>query len=353
MAVAHSSSSSSVPAPVATRDGRWHLAARGLGLLVGLAAILLIALLSIRVGSIGVSTRDTWNALFHYDATNYEQVVIRSLRVPRTVIALGVGGALAAAGAVMQAVTRNPLAGPSILGVSSGASFAIVTAIYFLGLTSAAQYVWFAFFGALIAAVLVFLVGSAGGGGATPVKLALAGVVVSALLGAWTNALILLDEETLDQARFWFAGSVTGRDLGTFWTVSPFLLGGMMVTLFIGHQMNVLSMGDDTARALGMNITRTRIIASILVVTMTGAAVATAGPIGFVGLATPHLVRAVIGPDYRWVLPYSIITGAVLLTAADILGRVIMRPGEIQVGIVTAFLGAPFLIYLARKKVMQ
>jgi len=339
-----------LPARAATPQGRWNLAARGLGLLVGVAVILLVALLSIRVGSIGVSNRDVWNALFHYDTSNYEQVVIRELRVPRTVIALGVGGALAAAGAIMQAVTRNPLAGPSILGVSSGASFAIVTAIYFLGLTSASQYVWFAFAGALIAAALVFMVGSAGRGGATPVKLALAGVVVSALLGAWTNALILLDEDTLDQARFWFAGSVTGRDLGTFWTVAPFLLGGMLISLFIGHQMNVLSMGDDTARALGMNITRTRLVSSALVVTMTGAAVAVAGPIAFVGLATPHLVRAVIGPDYRWVLPYAIITGAVLLTVADILGRVIMSPGEIQVGIVTAFLGAPFLIYLARKK---
>jgi iron complex transport system permease protein len=343
---------SPLPARTATPQGRWNLAARGLGLLVGVAVILLVALLSIRVGSIGVSNRDVWNALFHYDTSNYEQVVIRELRVPRTVIALGVGGALAVAGAIMQAVTRNPLAGPSILGVSSGASFAIVTAIYFLGLSSAAQYIWFAFAGALAAAALVFMVGSAGRGGATPVKLALAGVVVSALLGAWTNALILLDEDTLDQARFWFAGSVTGRDLGTFLTVSPFLLGGMLISLFIGHQMNVLSMGDDTARALGMHITRTRLVSSALVVTMTGAAVATAGPIGFVGLATPHLVRAVIGPDYRWVLPYSIITGAVLLTTADILGRVIMSPGEIQVGIVTAFLGAPFLIYLARRKAM-
>lgn len=351
MAVAQPSTPSAVPASATERRG--NLAARGLGLLVGLGAIALVALLSVRVGSIGVTNRDVWNALFHYDSASYEQVVVRELRVPRTIIALGVGGALAAAGAIMQAVTRNPLAGPSILGVSSGASFAIVTAITFLGLTAPSQYVWFAFAGALAAAAIVFLIGSAGRGGATPVKLALAGVVVSALLGAWTNTLLLLDEQTLDQARFWLAGSVAGRDLGTFWTVSPFLLGGMAVSLLVGHQMNVLSMGDDTARALGMHIARTRIISSALVVLMTGAAVAVAGPIAFVGLATPHLVRAVVGPDYRWVIPYAIVTGAVLLTAADILGRVIMQPSEIQVGIVTAFLGAPFLIYLARQKVVR
>lgn len=323
---------------------------RSIGILVGLAILALVALMSIRVGSISVSNDDVWRALFHYDETEYNQIVIHSLRIPRTVIAIGVGGALAAAGCIMQAITRNPLADPTILGVSSGAAFAIVTAIYTIGLTAPGQYLWFGFAGAIVASALVFTIGSAGRGGATPIKLALSGVVVAALLGAWTNALILLDEDTLDQARFWFAGSVAGRDIGIFWTASPFLIGGMVLSLLIGHQLNVLNMGDDTARALGMNISRTRLTAYALVVLMTGAAVAVAGPIAFVGLATPHIVRAIIGPDYRWVLPYSIIVGAALLTTADILGRVVMSPGEIQVGIVTAFIGAPFLIYLARKR---
>ncbi|HEU0165615.1 MAG TPA: iron ABC transporter permease, partial [Thermomicrobiales bacterium] len=177
-----------------------------------------------------------------------------------------------------------------------------------------------------------------------------AGVVISSLLSAWTSALLLLDENTMDIVRFWSAGSVAGRSLSIFWDISPFLIGGAVVGLFLGHQLNVMSMGEETARSLGMNTGRTRVISSVLVVIITGAAVSAAGPIGFVGLATPHVVRSIVGPDYRWILPYSLVIGAMFLTAADIVGRVIARPGEIQVGIVTAVLGAPFLIYLARQR---
>lgn len=332
------------------RQSMGHLLTRTGGLVIGLAAIALMALISLRFGSLEITTRQAWDAVFNYSPDSYEQTVVRSLRVPRTLIAIGVGGALAVAGAAMQAVTRNPLAEPSILGVSAGASFAIVTAVFFLGLTSPYQYVWFAFAGALAASALVFIVGSAGHGGATPVKLALAGVVISSLLGAWTSALILLDDETLDTVRFWLAGSVAGRPLEVFWLVSPFLVGGTVACIFLGHQLNVMSMGEDTARALGMNTTRIRIGTSILMVLITGAAVSAAGPIGFVGLATPHLVRSFIGPDYRWILPYSLLTGAVFLLVADVVGRVVVRPGELQVGIVTALVGAPFLIYLARQR---
>jgi iron complex transport system permease protein len=326
------------------------LAARSIGLIVGVFCVAIVALLSLRIGSIGIATRDAWDAIFNYFPQSYEQTVVRSLRLPRTIIAIGVGAGLAVAGATMQAVTRNPLASPSILGVSSGAAFAIVTAVYYGGITSPLGYLWFAFAGGLAASALVFLIGSAGREGPSPVKLALAGVVVSALLGAWTRALLLLDEQTLDIVRFWFAGSVAGRSLNTFWIVSPFLLGGALICIFMGHQLNVLSMGDDTARALGMRAGRIRLICSILVVLITGAAVSAAGPIAFVGLATPHIVRAIVGPDYRWVLPYSLLGGAIMLTGADILGRVVARPGEVQVGIVTALIGAPFLIYLARKR---
>ncbi len=326
------------------------VAARSLGLLLGLAGVVLVGLLGLRIGSIEVTTQEVWNALFHYNPQSYDETVIRSLRLPRTVIALAVGGGLAIAGAMMQAVTRNPLAGPSILGVSSGASFAIVTAIYYGGLTSTNQYVWFSFAGALGASALVFAIGSAGNGGPSPVKLALAGVVVSALLAAWTSALLLLDQETLDVVRFWLAGSVAGRDFETFWSVSPFLIGGAVACIFMGHQLNVLSMGEDTARSLGMRTGRARLICAVLVVLITGAAVAAAGPIGFVGLATPHIVRSVVGPDYRWVLPYSLVFGAILLTGADVLGRVVVRPAELQVGIITALVGAPFLVYLARHR---
>jgi iron complex transport system permease protein len=323
---------------------------RSLGLVLMFAAVIVVAVLSLRIGSIHISTADVWDALFHYDSTSYDQTVVRSLRLPRTVIGLAVGAGLAVAGTTMQAVTRNPLADPSILGVSSGASFAIVTAVFYGGLTSPSAYVWFAFLGALVASVIVFLIGSVGRDGPSPVKLALAGVVVSALLSAWTSALLLLDQNTLDVVRFWLAGSVAGRSLDVFLVVAPFLIGGSLICLLTGHQLNVMSMGEDTARALSMHTGRVRLATSLVVVLITGAAVAAAGPIGFVGLATPHIVRSVVGPDYRWVLPYSLLTGALLLVSADIVGRVVARPAELQVGIVTALVGAPFLVYLARQR---
>ncbi len=320
------------------------------GLLLGVAAACVVALLSLRFGSLQIKTADAWNAIFAYDPNSFEQTVVRTLRVPRTIIALGVGSCLAVAGAAMQGVTRNPLADPSIFGVSSGASFAIAISVYYLGLNSPQEYVWLAFLGALATSALVFAVGSAGRDGATPVKLALAGVVISALLGSWTSALLLIDRETLDSLRFWLAGSVAGRELSTFWIVSPFLLGGAVACIFLGHQLNALSLGDDTAKALGVRTTRIRLITSLLVVLITGAAVSVAGPIGFVGLAIPHVVRSIVGPDYRWVLPYSFVFGAVFLTASDILGRIVMSPSEIQVGIVTAVVGGPFMVYLARQR---
>ena len=324
--------------------------ARAAGLLAGVVLVLLMALVSLRFGARPVSTTSVWNALFNYDPASYDEAVIRSQRLPRTVIALGVGAGLAVAGATMQAITRNPLASPSILGVSSGASFAVVTAIFYLGLSSVQEYVWFAFAGAIVASALVFAVGSVGDARNAPVRLTLAGVAISALLGSWTSGLLLLSEETFDQVRFWFAGSVVGRDLDTFVFVSPFLLGGALVCVFMGHQLNVLSMSEDAARALGMNTTRVRLVCAGLVVLITGAAVSVAGPIAFVGLAVPHIVRSIVGPDYRWVLPYSFLGGAIFLTGADIIGRLVLSTGEIQAGIVTGLIGAPFLVFLARKR---
>lgn len=321
-----------------------------MGLALGVVGLLLVTILSLRIGSLDISNADAWDALFNFDSESYEQTVVRSLRLPRTVVGLVVGASLAVAGAVMQGVTRNPLADPFILGVSSGASFAIVTAIYYLGIVAPAGYIWFAFAGALIASGLVFLIGSAGRDGPTPVKLALAGVVISAALGAWTSALLLLDQTTFAVVRFWVAGSIVDRDMGTFFAVLPFLLGGALACIVLGHQLNVLSMGDETARALGMRTGRTRLLCSLLVVVITGAAVSLAGPIGFVGLAIPHMARAIVGPDYRWVLPTSFLFGAIFLIAADVVGRVVTRPAELEVGIVTALVGAPFMVALARRQ---
>lgn len=325
------------------------MTARLAALIALVALTILVAVLSLRLGSLSLPTRTVWDALFNYDPSSYDQTVVRSLRLPRTLIGLGVGMALAVAGVMMQAITRNPLADPSILGVNTGASFAIVTAVYFVGLESPYQYVWFAFGGAMGASLLVYGIAQ-GRGGATPIRLALAGVVVTALLDAWISAILLLDEQTLDVVRFWLAGSVAGRSLDVFWLVLPFLVVGTLGGLLTARQLNALSLGDDVARAMGVRIERLRLLVTVLVVLMTGAAVAAAGPIAFVGLAVPHIVRTLTGPDYRWVLPYSLFAGAILLLGADIVGRLVVRPSELQVGIVTALVGAPFLVAIARSR---
>ncbi len=322
---------------------------RGAGLLLGVGLLILTAFVSIRLGTRGLTYTDVWNGLFHYDPASYNQTVIRTMRVPRTVIAIGVGGALAVGGTVMQGVTRNPLADPSIMGVSAGAGFAIVTIVTFGNSSNVAAYMPFAFLGGLLAALAVMVVGSVGKGGVSPVKLALAGLVISAILSSWTSALLLLNNETYATVRYWFAGSVN-RDLDLFWQLSPVLLGSAFLCLLLGHHLNILGMGEEMARGLGMQTGRFRLIATVLVVMITAAAVAIAGPIAYVGLAVPHMVRSVVGSDYRWILPYSMIYGAIFLTVSDILGRIAMRPGEIEVGIVTAIFGAPFLIYLARRR---
>jgi iron complex transport system permease protein len=335
--------------PLPARKSRMQPATvRAFGLVALSAVLVVVVLLSLRVGSISITTRDAVDALFSYNHDSYEQTVVRSLRLPRTIIALGVGAALAVAGAIMQSATRNPLAGPEILGVSSGAAFAIVSAVYFVGLTASWQYVWFAFGGGLVASVVVYGIASAGRGGATPVKLALAGVVVTSLLASWSSALLLLDERTLDVVRFWLAGSVADRSLDVFWTVVPFMLVGIAGGLLMSRQLNIMSLGEDTARSLGVNTGRLRGVCAVMVVLMTGAAVAAAGPIAFVGLAVPHIVRTLVGPDYRWIIPYCIVVGPILLLSADIAGRLVVRPGELQVGVITAICGAPVLIAIAR-----
>lgn len=326
------------------------LISRSAALLIAAAGLGLVALLSLRIGSIPITNEDAVNALLHYSPDSYAQTVVRTLRLPRTIIGLGIGAALAVAGAAMQASTRNPLADPSILGVNSGAAFAIVTAMFFGSLTHPAQVIWFAFAGSLAAAAVVYAVGSAGAGGASPAKLALAGVIITTLLGSWITALLLLNQQTLNEVRFWLAGSLAGRDLNVFTAVLPFLAAGIGGMLLLSHQLNILSMGEDTARSLGMHTGRTRALVVALVVLMSGASVAAAGPIGFVGLAVPHLVRSITGPDHRWILLFSLIIGPLMLLSADIAGRIVARPGELQVGIVTALAGAPFLIVLARRQ---
>ncbi|MGH3753278.1 MAG: FecCD family ABC transporter permease [Pseudonocardiaceae bacterium] len=322
---------------------------RRLLVVTGLVALLaLVALASLAVGAKPIPIGQVWDAIWSPTGTEND-IVVRSLRAPRTVLGIGVGIALGLAGALMQGHTRNPLADPGLLGVEAGAAFFVVVGIYALGVTSLFGYVWFAFAGAFAASVLVFVLGSLGRGGPTPVTLALAGVAVSALLGALTSALLLADLQTLDAFRFWAVGSLAGRDADIATQVAPFLLVGLALAMLNAPGLNLLALGEDVARALGQRVAVTRWTGLVAITLLTGSAVAACGPIGFIGLVVPHVARALTGPDHRWLLPAAGLAGAVLLLAADVIGRVVVRPGELQVGIVVALVGAPFFVALVRR----
>ncbi|PSO47325.1 MAG: iron ABC transporter permease [Actinobacteria bacterium QS_8_72_14] len=318
-------------------------------LLAAVAGLAGVALLSLRIGSVSLSTTEVITAFTNFEGTN-AHLIVRSLRLPRTIIGIGVGAALAVAGVTAQAVTRNALASPGVLGINSGAAFGVVTAVFVLGIASPSDYLWFAFAGALGAVIVVFAIASVGPGGVTPVKLALAGVVLTALLSAWISFVLIFDQRTLDEVRFWLAGSLAGRDLGVFLQVLPFLAIGLVIGLAMGRTLNAVSLGEDVAAGLGQNVALVRAVATVVVVLLAGAGVAAAGPIGFVGLAVPHMARLMVGADHRWLLPVSAVAGPTLLLAADVIGRVIARPSEIQVGIVTAIIGGPVLIHLVRSR---
>lgn len=323
-----------------------------LGLVLALVVLGVVVVASIALGAkeIGVST--VFEAFDSYDGGLDDHVIVRELRVPRTVLGLLVGIALGLAGAVMQGVTRNPLADPGLLGVDAGAALFVVAGIYLLDLSSVLTYVWFAFAGAAVASVVVYGLGSLGREGATPVKLALAGAAVTALLASITSAILIVDLASLDQFRFWQVGSIAGRDGRVALQVLPFIAVGTILALASGRVLNALSLGDDVARSLGQQVGWSRVLSAVAVVLLCGAATAAAGPIAFVGLVVPHVARAITGPDYRWVLPYSAVFGAVLLLGADTIGRTIARPGEVQVGIVTALVGAPFFVALVRRRTL-
>jgi iron complex transport system permease protein len=315
--------------------------------LVGIGALVLCAALSLALGARSVPLSTVADALFG-DAQGRDALVVTGLRLPRTVIGLAVGAALGAAGAVAQGITRNPLASPTTLGVNAGAGFAVVVAIFTLHLTSPAEYVWFAFAGAAGAAVFAQALARRAGD-IDPVRLALGGTVLQLVLLSWTSAVMLANQRTLDEARFWLAGSLAGRTLDVLWPVLPTLVLGLLVALALSPALNALALGDDAAQALGVPVARIRLAGGIAVVLLAGSAVAVAGPVAFIGLAAPHLVRPLLGGDHRLLVPGCLIAGPLLLLAADVLGRLVVRPSELEVGIVTAFLGAPLLAVLARK----
>ncbi|MER6440533.1 MULTISPECIES: FecCD family ABC transporter permease [unclassified Streptomyces] len=328
------------PAP----PNRWAI--RAVGLVVSAAVLALVALASIAIGAKALPPAQVWHGLFH-DSGTYADVVVGD-RLSRTVLGLLVGAALGLSGAVLQALTRNPLADPGLLGINAGASAAVVTAITYFGVTSLSGYVWFAFFGAAGVGALVWFLG--GSRGATPVRLALAGTAISAALYGYLQAVMIMDDAALGKMRFWTVGSLASATDSTIRQVLPFLVAGTALALGLARPLNAMAMGDDTARALGAHLNRTRALSMAAATVLCGAATAACGPIVFVGLMVPHVVRSFTGPDLRWILPYATVLSPVLLLGADVVGRIIARPAELQVGIVTAVLGGPVFIYLVRRR---
>ncbi|KUN53940.1 iron ABC transporter permease [Streptomyces avermitilis] len=308
--------------------------------------LVLVALASIAIGAKELPLDQVWHGLFH-DSGTYADVVVGERR-SRTVLGLLVGAALGLSGAVLQALTRNPLADPGLLGINAGASAAVVTAITYFGVTTLSGYVWFAFFGAAAVGALVWFLG--GSRGATPVRLALAGTAISAALYGYLQAVMIMDDAALGKMRFWTVGSLASATDSMIMQVLPFLVIGTVLALALARPLNAMAMGDDTARALGANLNRTRALSMAAATVLCGAATAACGPIVFVGLMVPHVVRSFTGPDLRWILPYATVLSPVLLLGADVVGRIVARPAELQVGIVTAIIGGPVFIYLVRRR---
>ncbi|MEH0422209.1 FecCD family ABC transporter permease [Streptomyces sp. B21-083] len=321
-------------------------AIRAVGLVVSLGILLLVALASIAIGAKELSLEQVWHGLFQ-DSGTYGDVVVGE-RVSRTLLGLLAGAALGLSGAVLQALTRNPLADPGLLGINAGASAAVVTAITFFGVTSLKGYVWFAFLGAAAVGALVWFLG--GSRGATPVRLALAGTAISAALYGYLQAVMITDDAALNRMRFWTVGSLASATDDTITQVLPFIVVGTVLALLLARPLNAVAMGDDTARALGANLNRTRALSMAAATVLCGAATAACGPIVFVGLMVPHVVQSFTGPDLRWILPYAAVLSPVLLLGADVIGRMVARPAELQVGIVTAVIGGPVFIFLVRRR---
>jgi iron complex transport system permease protein len=334
------------PATRATRPTRGAGAWRRIAVLVACAVALLATVAaSLALGVRGMDPSAVWAALVAPDLSDPDQAVVLQLRVPRTVVGLAAGVALALAGTLIQGVTRNPIADPGLLGVNSGASLAVVLSISVLGVTTPLGYIWFAFAGAAAAAMLVFSIG-----GAQPVRLALVGAALTALLTPLIALVLLRDTEAFNQYRFWAVGSLTGRDLSTVGTLWPFLLVGAVLAAALAHRLNLLALGDDVASALGQRVGATRAVAGVAIVLLCGTATALAGPIALVGLVVPHAARRLIGSDYRWIMAAALFLGPVMLLAADVIGRLIVPNSELEAGVVAAFLGAPVLIAIARSR---
>ena len=323
---------------------------RGVGIALAFGGLAFTALLSLAVGARSIPLGDVVEALRGHGEGTRDATIVTDLRVPRTLLGIAAGASLGLAGALMQSLTRNPLADPGLLGINAGAAAAVVIAIGLLGLAGSTAYVWFAFLGAGLAAVAVYMIGAAGRGGATPVRLALAGTAISAALTAVIYGIVLTDPLLLQKYNLWSVGGLSGRGRSELAGVIPFMVMGAVAALLLARSLNALAMGEDSARALGARVGVTRIGGAAAITLLCGAATAAVGPLYFLGLTVPHAARAICGPDVRWVLAYSAVLGASLLLVADVIGRVLVAPEELQAGLMLAFVGAPLFIVIVRKR---
>ncbi|MBD2344539.1 FecCD family ABC transporter permease [Anabaena subtropica] len=322
------------------------------GLVLGLMILLICLIYSVTLGAAEIPLEKILASFVTFDGS-YEHLVIQTVRLPRSLVAILVGAALAVSGALMQGLTRNPLADPGILGIESGAALAVVATIFVFGSSSLSILTIVAFLGAGATAILVYFLGSLGRGGATPLNLTVAGAALTALISSLTTAILIVSQRTLEEIRFWLAGSLAGRDLNILLQALPFVVIGLALAFTLGRQITTMSLGEDIAKGLGQKTAWVKIMTAISVVLLAGSSVSLAGPIGFIGLVVPHIVRFFIKADYRWILPYSAVLGATLLLVADIAARVLLRPQELPVGVMTALVGAPFFVYLAKSKVKK
>lgn len=309
-----------------------------------------LAVWSVTLGTSRIAVADVFAAVFAFDGSR-EHLVVTTLRLPRVLAGLLAGSALAVAGAVMQAVTNNPLASPGLLGINAGASFAVVVAISVLGAGSSNAHIWFAFGGAGLAAVVVYALASAGVAGATPLKLVLAGALLATFLTSLATAILIFDQTTLDAVRLWTAGSLSGRTMAQVTAVAPYILVGLTAALIFRRHLMTLSLGTTLAQSVGQNQVLWRGLAVVIVILLAGGAVSLAGPIGFVGLVVPHIARMTVSVDYRWIIPFSAAGGALLILVADTVGRTFFASQSFPVGVTMALVGAPFFIWIARRRV--
>ncbi|OZM56631.1 iron ABC transporter [Lottiidibacillus patelloidae] len=320
--------------------------------LIGLSFSFLFMLsligLSVGLGYANISLIDIIHSFIYFNTSN-EHLIIQTVRVPRALIAASVGASLAVSGVFMQTLTKNPLASPGIFGVNAGAGFFIVVAVTIFQVGNLQAFAWISFLGAAVASLSVYAISSFGRDGLTPLKITLAGAAITAMFGSFTQGLLVLNEVALEQVLFWLAGSVQGRKLELLLSVLPYLIIGGLLALIISPKLNVLAMGEDVAKGLGLKLGRIKIVMAIVVILLAGSAVAIAGPIGFIGIVIPHVAKKFIGIDHRWLVPFSAVLGAILLLSADIGARFIIFPQEVPVGVMTAIIGTPFFIFIARR----